>query len=386
MNTEFANRVNILIFWFAGEQSWDQGRTYQKVAEHLSALPAVRRVVVTFPPTKHDGSYNKPLTIRRITDKLTLLTETLKIIPDKGPAYHLRKWANNLSSHHALTTYLRLIGFSRDNTLLWFFPPHPYLNTLIERVPHALLVGHIVDNFTHHSDPWLNRYAHQQYPFLQAKADVIVAGSQFNYEIFRQNRTATYLFENAVDKGFLSKPSATPVTREGPPHLGYVGTLSERTDFELLEHLSRTRPDWHLSIAGKSECSLDDFSWLKLPNVEYLGLIPYTKLPNFLRTLDVCLIPHRNTEYSQSMSPLKLFQYLASGRPIVSTEVAGLEKAKEHVLLANTKEDFVTSIEHALHQDTLEMSAGRIELAQSETWESRVSDMFQAVISHMPKD
>lgn len=385
MGAQTSRQVNILMSWFAGEKTWNEGRTYQKVAEHLAALPEVRRVIVTFPPPKPLGRPTLPLKIKHVTDKLALLTEQTEIVPARGSGFQLRKWINGLSARHALTTYLRLAGFTADNTVLWLFPPHPYLDSLIRRVPHALLVGHIVDNFTRHGDPWLNEYAQRQYPVLQARADVIITGSRFNLDIFRQARAAgTYLFENAVDEAFLGEPSATPISGEGPPRLGYVGTMSERTDFELLEHLARSRPDWRLLIAGKCEYPLSDLPWLNLPNVEYLGVLPYPELPAFMRSLDVCLIPHRNTEYSQSMSPLKLFQYLASGRPIVTSEVAGLDKAKEHVRLAASHADFMAEVERSLLEDTVEMSTRRIEHARSETWERRVRGMFDAAMSHLP--
>lgn len=385
MGTTPPRRINILMSWFAGEKTWNEGRTYQKVAEHLAVLPEVRRVIMTFPPPKSQGSYSFPLKIKHVSEKLVLITEHPEAVPANGPGFKLRRWINGLSAGHALTIYLRFAGFMPNNTVLWLFPPHPYLDSLIRRVPHALLVGHIVDNFTRHGDPWLNEYAQRQYPALQAGADVIFTGSRFNLDIFRQGRTGgAYLFENAVDEAFLGDPSATPISSEGPPRLGYVGTLSERTDLELLEHLALSRPDWRLLIAGKSEYPLAELPWLELPNVKYLGVLPYAELPSFLRGLDVCLIPHRNTEYSQSMSPLKLFQYLASGRPIVSSEVAGLEKAAGHVRLAMSRDDFVAAIDQTLKEDTLEMSARRIELARRETWVSRVSGMFYAVMSHMP--
>ena len=124
-------------------------------------------------------------------------------------------------------------------------------------------------------------------------------------------------------------------------------------------------------------------SWLDLPNVEYLGLLPYKELPQFLGALDVCLIPHRNTEYCKSMSPLKLFQYLASGRPIVATEIEGLDRVKDLVRVARSHQEFVQLIERSLEEDSEQDSARRIARARLESWESRVQEMFQAVMSNM---
>ena len=79
------------------------------------------------------------------------------------------------------------------------------------------------------------------------------------------------------------------------------------------------------------------------------------------------------------MSPLKLFQYLAYGRPIVSTNIDGLGKLKEYLLIGKTYEEFVKRIEEALREDTVKLSHHRIEVAKKETWDKRVQDMFAVV-------
>jgi glycosyltransferase involved in cell wall biosynthesis len=360
--------------------TWGEGRTFQKVAEELSALPQVGKVVVVFPPNKTYSEYSLPLELRRVNNKLALVSVNETVVPGIGFAFRFRSWLNDYAFKHALPKYLKYVGFARENTFLWLFPPHPYMDLLTRKVPHSLLIAHIVDNFLHHSDPWLRGYASQQYSVLKSFADVIITGSVSNYDYFSENRSATLLFENAVDRLFLSSPSTTPVS-DGVIRLGYVGTLSERTDFDLLELLARTRPYWKIIIAGKSECPLVELGFLKYSNVEYVGVVKYDELPNLLRGFDVCLIPHKNTEYSRSMSPLKLFQYLASGRPIVSTEVAGLDSASKHLYVATSHDDFISKIEKALKEDTIEMSAQRIDLAKNETWEVRVSGMFDAVLN-----
>lgn len=79
------------------------------------------------------------------------------------------------------------------------------------------------------------------------------------------------------------------------------------------------------------------------------------------------------------MSPLKLYQYLASGRPIVSTKVAALECFKEYILIADNYEQFVNNIRLTLETDTIELSKTRIERAKNETWGKRVRDIFDVV-------
>jgi glycosyltransferase involved in cell wall biosynthesis len=107
-----------------------------------------------------------------------------------------------------------------------------------------------------------------------------------------------------------------------------------------------------------------------------VGVLPYAALPAFLQTLDVCVIPHRDTAYSKSMSPLKLFQYLASGRPVVSTAIAGIDTFSDLLRVARDEAEFIAAIDDALENDTAEHSARRIERASQETWEPRLRGMF----------
>jgi glycosyltransferase involved in cell wall biosynthesis len=372
-------KFNILLFWFAG--NWGEGRTYQKVSEHLSEIPKIQKVVCTFPPNRvKEDTWAKPLEIKKIGSKLILLKQNVPAVPLSSPPYRLRAWINRLAKERVMLTYLRMCGFKKDNTLLWLFPPHPYLEELITMIPHRLLVAHIVDNFTNlREDRWLHDQATVQYPKLKRDADVIITGSDFNHQLFSADRQRCYLFENAADEAFISKPTSLSDNGRKSPTLGYVGTVSQRTDLDLIKYVARQRPEWLILIAGREELSLKEHGLMGLPNVKYMGIIPYPELPKFLGGLDVCLIPHRNTDYCKSMSPLKLYQYLASGKPVVSTRVEGLGKLEEHLLVGDSYESFVQLIEQALKEDTLEMSQRRIDSVRGETWDRRVDDMFAAV-------
>ena len=194
-------------------------------------------------------------------------------------------------------------------------------------------------------------------------------------------KSECYLFENAVDESFIGLPAVLPCkASDTSPRLGYVGWITERTDLLLIEYVARKRPEWSILIAGPQRGHIVEESTLvTLPNVSYLGPLPYNEVAGFLQTLDVCLIPHRDTPYSKSMSPLKLYQYLASGRPIVSSEIAGLERFRENIHVADSYDDFISHIEDALNNDTVELSSKRIEKASNETWAKRVQDIYNVV-------
>lgn len=380
-----ATQLNVLLFWF--HDDWGTyGRAYERVAEHLAQLPEVGHVTCMFPPVS--DSSGGPLQIRRISEKLSLLTETgfRRFNLDRRPS-RLRGLLNGLVKTRALRNHLLSLGYRGRNTVLWLFPPHPYIERLLDALPYRLAVFHVIDNFTKF-DPAhvLYPYAQAQYPKLGEWSDLIITTSQANQQEFASTGVPCHLFYPAVDQSFLGRPEPLPHRLDGKaPRLGYVGFIMDRTDLDLIRVVAERRPHWRILLAGPQYPAgyLDGSGLTGLPNVEYLGPLPQAEVPDFLRSLDVCLMPHRDTDYSRSMGPLKLYQYLASGRPIVSTEVAGLEKVRDHLLVARAPEEFIEHIETALRTDTEERSAERIEAARQNTWPIRVREMFDVVQKHL---
>jgi glycosyltransferase involved in cell wall biosynthesis len=378
-------KTNIVMFWF--NDDWgNYGRAYERVAEHLANIDDIGHITCVFPPIR--DSSDQYLRIRQVKPKLTLLTETnFKRFRLDRPFSRLRNQLNERLKERALRTYLRRIGYRKQNTVLWLFPPHHYVERLVKGVPHRLAVTHVIDNFTKFdSSHPLHTAARKQYPKLGEWSDIIVTTSQANQREFAETGRPCYLFYPAVDHIFIGQPEQPPHRITGaPPRLGYVGFIMDRTDLDLIAFVAKQRPQWRLVLAGPQYPAgyLDESGLLDLANVEYLGPVPQKEVPAFLRSLDICLMPHRDNEYSRSMGPLKLYQYLASGRPIVSTNVAGLERVREHILVANNREEFIEHIETTLQFDTADRSAERIEVAKKNTWPVRVREMFEIVQKHL---
>lgn len=378
-------KINIVLFWFMND--WGKyGRAYEKIAEHLAKLPEVRRVVCIFPPKKvEQGHYAWPFTFTMFSKKLFLLTPNTRIVPTLTAPYRLRHWLNKIIPDFSLRQFLRLHGFIQQNTILWMFPAHHCINKLISLIPHSLLITQIVDNntFRENDSTETISFVKQQYEKLTKHSDIVLTSSKINYEVFSAINTSCYYFENAVDQIFISSPSKLPyIINKTRPRLGYVGWISQRTDIKLLDFAARTRPGYDLIIAGPQEENLNKYGTLDLPNVTYEGIIPYKDVPKFLSTIDVCLIPHKDTLYCKSMNPLKLLQYLGSGRPVVSTPIAGLQRWKDTVLIGKDYGDFIEKIDFALSHDNEVESAKRITAAEQETWERRVKEMFRVVMRH----
>jgi glycosyltransferase involved in cell wall biosynthesis len=139
-----------------------------------------------------------------------------------------------------------------------------------------------------------------------------------------------------------------------------VGNLNDRIDWELLADVARARPDWQLTLVGPvyhaSATTEDAIRRLReIPNVHLLGAVEREGLPNAVAALDVGLIPYRMTTANRRINPLKLYQYLAAGVPVVATPIPAVVEVDGAAMVAQSTTAFVAAIDAALRID----AAGR---------------------------
>jgi glycosyltransferase involved in cell wall biosynthesis len=376
-------RLNILLFWFMDD--WGRfGRTYEMVARHLARSPNVGRVICILPPGMiWRGFFTLPFHVKRESGKLFVVTPNVRMLPKSLSSQKLRNHVNVELRDRCIARFLKTMGFSEGNTVLWVFPPHRYINNLLNLVPRRVLITQVIDNHLHKTNEREDflLFVKTQYVDLARISDLLFVSSRSNFEQFSEMTSNCRLFENALDEKFLGLPSRLPCRAGTRPRLGYLGWITQRTDLDLLSFVARERPQYDLHIVGPLENSVDlEKTGLPgLPNVTIGKEIPYRDVPGFLGTVDVCLIPHKDTEYSRAMSPLKLFQYLGSGRPIVSTRIAGIDRWDGSILIASTYEEFIEKIDDAIRNDTVEASRARIDTVRQETWTVRVDQMVKAI-------
>jgi glycosyltransferase involved in cell wall biosynthesis len=173
-----------------------------------------------------------------------------------------------------------------------------------------------------------------------------------------------------------SVEGAPQALRELPrPRIGLVGNLNDRVDWDLIEGLARRRPDWHIALVGpvyhaRRETDEAIERLQTLPNVRHLGAVPRTQLPATMAALDVGLIPYRITAATSRINPLKLYQYLATGIPVVATPIAAIAEVDDAATIASSLDDFVTAIRTAIasRQDA-RACAQRRRLARAFDWQ-----------------
>ena len=161
------------------------------------------------------------------------------------------------------------------------------------------------------------------------------------------------------------------------PKIGFFGAISSyKVDIDLLVQLAKARPEWSICLMGPvgghdSHSSLSQLK--KCPNVHFLGPVEYNDLPQFLAAMDVLMIPYRSSDHTLHVFPIKFFECLATGKPVVVTPLPAYEAYREVVYTAGTAVEFESSIFKAMTEDTAEDKAERVTLARRHDWNSRLS-------------
>jgi UDP-galactopyranose mutase len=226
---------------------------------------------------------------------------------------------------------------------------------------------------------------------LFRRADLVFTGGQSLFEAKRDQHRAVYAFPSSIDAPHFAQArsaSGDPEDQAGIPHprLGFFGVIDERMDIELLDAVAAARPDWHLVLVGPvvkiEECLLP-----RRANIHYLGGKSYQELPGYLAGWDVALLPFARNESTRFISPTKTPEYLAAGKPVVSTSIRDVVRPYGElglVRIADTPREFVECVEKALDDDAM----SRIGLADSflsqtswdRTW-GRMSELIEDVIT-----
>ena len=183
-------------------------------------------------------------------------------------------------------------------------------------------------------------------------------GGRSLYEAKRTRHPNVHPFPSSVDVPHFARarmPLREPAdqARIGSPRLGYFGVLDERLDFDLVRDVAAARPEWQLVFVGPTKKIHKD----ELPqaeNIHYLGLKHYVDLPAYLAGWDVATMPFVRNESTRFISPTKTPEYLAAGKPVVSTSIHDVVHpygVHGLVRIADTAEEFVHAVETALGED-----------------------------------
>lgn len=279
----------------------------------------------------------------------------------------------------------------RASRIIWsYFPMFvDYFGQLNE----DLTVFDAVDNWIEH--PSYVKYKEclrKNYQVIAQKSDLIFTVSEALVDFFKKigREKDVYWIPNAVDVEHFQQMTKIPKEMKRIPHpiIGYIGIIQNRIDIDLLEYLVQKNPDKSLVLVGPiwpeflkriRRPAVEIRRFKKYKNIYFLGRKSYQDSPNYIHQFDVAIIPHKLDEFIKYTFSLKLLEYLACGKPIVTTPASGVEKFSHLIYIAQNYRDFNEKIQKALAEDRPELVHLRIEAVRENSWQSRIEQMMSLI-------
>ena len=233
--------------------------------------------------------------------------------------------------------------------------------------------------------PYWQKHGERIEPQIIKKADTVVNNSTLYTEYGLEHNPHSYMVGQGCDVSLFNDEEDTiPIPKEfdgiPKPILGYVGYLtSMRLDLELLEHMAKSKEDWSIVLVGPEDEDFRNSKLHELENVYFLGSKDASQLPAYVKGFDVAMNPQVVNDWTIGNYPRKIDEYLAMGKPTLATKTKAMEMFKNHVYLANTKEEYLQLAEKALDENRQELIQARIQFAKSHTWENNVKAIYEAI-------
>ena len=291
------------------------------------------------------------------------------------------------SFRHYVRRHWQTLGW--PSPIVWIFAPDA--GNLVGAFDERLSVYHCVDDFT--AAEQFNHYRRvaaydecKSEEFLARVVDIVLTTAQPLYERWHSVNIDTYLLPNVADTALfrqaLDPGPEHPALRGIPqPRIAFIGALDRyKVDFELLAGVAQRCPELQFVCVGPTGAG-DRTPRSSLPqqaNLHYVGTLPQIELPDVLRHCAACIIPYHLNEYTTAVSPLKLYEYLAAGMPIVATPITSLrDKDALGLYLAEPEPAaFAERVRAVLGAD--KQTRQRIsDAAQKYSWSRRMEELIQ---------
>jgi protoporphyrinogen oxidase/glycosyltransferase involved in cell wall biosynthesis len=341
---------------------------YQRPQQVVSRLARKHRVLFVEEPVRSDGP-PRLRTWQPDVNVQVLQPQT----PLAAPGFHDDQVP-------VLRELLQSTLASLERPVVWMYTPMAL--PLVAEVDARAVVYDCMDELS--AFRFAPRQLQQREAVLLKRADVVFTGGRSLYRAKSGRHPAVLCLPSAVDAAhFRPRPEwQDPWPQAGHPRLGYCGVIDERIDLGLLDRLARDRPQWQVFMVGPV-LKLDPTTLPRRDNLHWLGQQAFDSLPRLFAHWDLCIMPFALNEATRYISPTKTLEYMAAGKPIVSTRVRDVADCYASVVhVADTATAFIRACEAALVEPEPQRTARREAmqaLAADQTWDATVELMEHAV-------
>ena len=271
-------------------------------------------------------------------------------------------------------------GAGITRPILWV--TQPGMGSVVGKFGEILSIYHIVDEYSGYTGQDLLRRTNiqQTEQALLDKVDLSIVVSRELYEAKHGESRKVFVVPNAVDFDVFAEASAQAAVPADlaaipRPRIGYSGLIGARLNLDLVAAAAEARPDFHYVFVGSvdsRECSHQLMRLQNRSNVHFLGEKPAARVPEYVCGFDVGMLPYNINLETCHISPLKLYEYLAAGLPVVSTNIPAAQPFSDLINFAAGSDEFTRAVDLALDRDSEENRQKRRMTAQANTWNDRV--------------
>jgi len=302
------------------------------------------------------------------------------------PFSKIAAFLNRLIMLPFLKTWMRTIDFT--NPIIWTFLPTRVSIDLIKNIDHDMCVYYCIADF----DELVNnkKALRKHEKVLLENVDLVFAQGTVLRDRCKKYNENVRIFPFGVKGGLFNRTvnrRSTSLVPEDIKHMknkriGYVGGIHKHIDYELIENMAMNQPDWDLILIGPDQVGYGNAE--KPENIRMLGMKKFEELPGYIEHLDLCIIPYALNDYTSTVYPTKLNEYLLIGKPVVSTalpEVKEFNRIHNGVVnVASSREEFLDLSRKAInHKDSREDIERRKNAALGNTWEKRIEQMSRSI-------
>ena len=284
--------------------------------------------------------------------------------------------ANQLWLHFWLKRVLKRLSFR--NPIFWVY--YPTAAEILAKFKPKLTVFHVIDEWSAFAG------VPKTFPLIEQKlleqSDLVIASSQALFDDKKEFTRNIHLIRHGANlelfKKVLDSELAFPGDINGikKPIIGYYGAL-HKLDLSLIKYCAEERPEWSFlfvgPIKGSQGSNISELSSLR--NVYFIGSREQQYLPNYLKTFDVAIMPFKVDKINLNMCPIKMYEFLAAGRPVVSTDLPEVRVLKDAIQIGKDNQHFLLQIERALDTKRDNLILKRQEVAERNSWEARFKEI-----------
>lgn len=269
--------------------------------------------------------------------------------------------------------------------ILWIFLPAHV--GMLGKLDEKLAIYHCVDEHAANPNVPARQVIEREQRLLKL-ADVVLTTSSTLYESKRPFNPNTFYLPNVADTALFARArqvlieTAVDLKSIPRPIAGFVGNITAyKLDFDLVRAAAEQNPDCSfvfIGPIGRGDPSTDIHTLTALKNIHFLGPRSYEELPRYVKAFDVCLIPFRLNDSTRGTLPMKFFEYLAAGKPVIATDLPALAEFQDSYYCIRSVDDFASALRRALHEDST-VAMLRADMAQKYSWDARMTAIEEIV-------